>query len=140
MQRLCLSMWKPRCMGDIARRSLATVILLSHGISNISCPDRTSSRPNISHETNVCDAVVTENGRKQATSEVLDGNTELFGTASDAFKSIKQYSRVDRIPSLKIRRCLAPWGFNSPSRHHMILLFLNGLRVIKASLPQSPRD
>jgi hypothetical protein len=35
--------------------------------------------------------------------------------------------------SLKIRRCLAPWGFNSPSRHHIPKQLSESRRIIRCT-------
>jgi hypothetical protein len=43
---------------------------------------------------------------------------DLAEPVSDALQRNPAHWVVIALRALKIRRCLAPWGFNSPSRHH----------------------
>jgi hypothetical protein len=44
----------------------------------------------------------------------MGGNSILVETAPDALKSDGRHSRAISLDPLKIRRYVAPWGFNSP--------------------------
>jgi len=62
---------------------------------------------------------VTGRGRNQHIWKGIGGNSIFDETASDALSSSSKQWKVVHFDALKIRRYLVPWGFNSPSRHHL---------------------
>ena len=81
--------------------------LLSASSSNLSCDVDIAA----------CDLPVTGTGRSWHHWNAFGSNLSFVEAASDALRSNRTHLSVIHVDALKIRRCLAPWGFNSPSGH-----------------------
>ena len=74
-----------------------------------------------------CDLPVTGTGRSWHHWNAFGSNLSFVEAASDALRSNCTHLSVIHVDALKIRRCLAPWGFNSPSRHHDFIPVIRSL-------------